>query len=218
MVVLVQAREVEDDRDALLRVVVVIAAEEQPRRVVRIVVVIVERHLQIAVVDALAQLRERTAHHLRADHVDLVRPRQQLVLRIVVIGGTAAADHVDVELSDDAIERHGGMLRVVGRAPQAVLLAGVPDEQQRSLRTRLQARRGFRHRQQRGRAGAVVIRAVVNHIGARAAVRGSAAAGHADVIVVRAERDVFILQLRIAAPHDRDDVLRRAPASRSSPR
>ncbi len=53
VIVLVLAVEIEDDRNALARIVVVIAAEEEAVRIVGIVVAIVVRQIQIRLVDAL---------------------------------------------------------------------------------------------------------------------------------------------------------------------
>ena len=77
----------------------------------------------------------------------------------------------------------------------------MPDEQNRSLRLLLRMRNRFGHSQQRSRSRPIVIRAIANRI-------GRARRADADVIVVRANRDVFILQNRVAAFPNCDDVLR----------
>ncbi len=99
---------------------------------------------------------------------------------------------------------------------QPALLARVPDEQQRPLRPRaLRERAGERH--QRHRARAVVVRAVPDAIVERAGadapgrLRAPAVAHRvlrvADVVVVRAERDVGVPQRGIRALDEGDHVL-----------
>ena len=74
-------------------------------------------------------------------------------------------------------------------------------------------RERFRHCQQRGRARAIIISAVVNDV-TRVAIsrRKPATAGQgqplANVIVVRAERNILVLQNRVCAFPYPDDVLR----------
>ena len=147
-------------------------------------------------------------------------------LRIVA---AVAADHVDVELRRDLVERHDRIVRHVARPVQPGFLARVPDEQQRALRLRSGARTPC----------AIAIIATVPDPsssapllmmspGARRVARLADAAARrvaadqppprlarqrrliADVVVVGAERDVGVLQLRIRAWNDADDVARQA--------
>ena len=123
----------------------------------------------------------------------------------------------------DLVDRHDREVGVVARSVEAGFLAGVPDEQQRSLRLRPQRER-FRQRHQRHRPRPVIVGAVVDVVARAGRVarltRASACAGGtaaesasaagrlriADVIVVRAERDVRVFQLRVRARDDADDV------------
>ena len=129
-------------------------------------------------------------------------------------------DHVDVQLRHDLFHRHRRVVGEIARAPEAALLAGVPNEDERALRL-LPFGERFRERHDRHGAGAVVVRAVPDAIVFRArrdaprrarAARAVVAArnlafGVSDVIVVRPERHVRVLQLRIATFDDADDVL-----------
>src|SRR5919107_5987128 len=136
VVVLVHAVEEEDDGDALARVVEVVAAVEEALGVVRLVVVVVVPDVEVRVVDGHVPRGQLVAHHARAYDVNLVRPRQHLVRGVRVAGLLAAADHVYVELRDHLLERHGREGREILRTPEALLLARVPDEQDRALRAR----------------------------------------------------------------------------------
>jgi hypothetical protein len=64
MIIFVFAIEVEDDGNAVLRVVVVIRTIEKPVRVFGVVVKIVERQVEVSVVGAFAQFSQLRAHHL----------------------------------------------------------------------------------------------------------------------------------------------------------
>ena len=111
------------------------------------------------------------------------------------------------------------MVGKVAGAQQPALLAGVPDEQQRPLRPRAcrrtacasaisatvpTHRRLRRSRCDRRLAG----RDASRRAGPPAAVVADLGFGIADMIVVRAERDIRVLEHRIAAFDDGDDVLR----------
>jgi len=63
MIVLMDAVEVENNRNTFLRIVEMIAAEKEAIRVVRVVVAIVEREVQVLSIDSFAQLAEIGAHH-----------------------------------------------------------------------------------------------------------------------------------------------------------
>ena len=120
--------------------------------------------------------------------------------------GIVAADHVAIEHRDDLVERHDRMRDVIARAEQAALLRAMEDEERRALARLLHPR--ARDREQRDARRRVVVGAVPDGVaGHRVA--------HAVVILVRAEEDVLVAQLRIRAAHHADDVHRRR--SRTSP-
>ena len=89
------------------------------------------------------------------------------------------------------------------RAPEAALLAAVPQEEDAALGTNALGRAlrvSVRHAQQSGRAGAIVIGAVVHvvAIGKRRA--------QADVVEVRAHHHELVFQYRVAAFQNSDHV------------
>ena len=129
VVVGVQAGREEDDRDAFRGVAVVIAPVVDLFQIGRIVELVAERQRlrQLAVGGAI-QVVQLRADPIGPHQIDRVR-----LARLVV---AVAADHVDVQLRDDPLHRDRRVVREVARAEQAVLFADVPDEQQRSLRTR----------------------------------------------------------------------------------
>ena len=119
----------EDDRNALRRVAVVIASVVELFGIARIVDLVVERQrLRQRCVGRAADVVQLGADAIGADQVHRVR-----LARLVV---AVPADHVDVQLRDDRVERHRRVVGEVPRAVQPALLAGVPDEQQRPLRPR----------------------------------------------------------------------------------
>ena len=83
---------------------------------------------------------------------------------------TAASDHVLVDLGDDRVERHRRMIREPRRSEQPRLLGRVIDEQDGPLRARASERHRFGDLENRHRATAVVVSAVVARAMARAAV------------------------------------------------
>ncbi len=107
VIVLVNSVEIEDDRDSLARVVVMITAKEEPFGVVRIIVFVIELQIEIRLIDRIAQVSEIGAHHLRADDIDLVGPTQVDVARVGIAILLAPADHINIELGDDLVERNG---------------------------------------------------------------------------------------------------------------
>ena len=207
-----KTRREEDHRYSLRRVAVMIAPVIQLLGIGRIVHLVVERErLRQAAVGRAADLVQLAADPIGADQVHGIR----LAAIVVAI----AADHVDIELGHDRVDRDRRVVGEVPRSVQARFLAGVPHEDQRSLRRRSFAKcPGEGH--QRHRARAVVVGAVPDVIAAGAG--GDAAGGArrtlvagrrrtirvADVIVVGADRDVGVLQPRVAALDDGDDVVR----------
>ncbi len=208
MVVGVQPGREEDDRDAFPRVTVVIAPVVHLLEIRRIVHLVIERErrgqpaIRIAV-----DLVELAADPIRSDDVDRVD-----LARLVV---AVSADHVDVQLRDDVRHRHGGIVGEIPRPEEPAFLSRVPDEEQRPLRPRA-LRERFRKRHHRHRPRSVVVRAVPDAIvgrprrdaAGRAAAFARLAVEISDVVVMRAERDIRILQTRIGAFHHGDHVLR----------
>ena len=159
--------------------------------------------------------RQSAAQPAGAHHIHLVWSRQRGVGGDVVAGSTRPANHVQVQLRDDAVDGHGRKRCDVARAPAAAFLARVPDKQQRPLRPRASHRRS-RHLHERHHARAVIVGAVVDDVrrlvgrraaGAiargrcrpvgRGAVRVRPGGAKADVIEVRAERDELGPQHRV---------------------
>ena len=114
-----------------------------------------------------------------------------------------AADHVHVQVGHDFGEIEERVFGEVLRAPQALLFAGEPREDDAALGPDALGgafRIGAREGQQAGGTGAIVVGAVVDvvPVGQRR--------GQADVIEVRADHDVLVLQHRVAAFENADDV------------
>src|SRR5262252_1792197 len=166
-----------------------------------------------APVGSLRDLIELRTDAVGADQINCVR-----LARLVV---AVAANHVDVELRDDVIEIDGRMIHEIARAPKPALFTGVPDEQHRPLRPRPErVRSGESH--QRHRPRSVIVRSIPDAVvlGTGSDEAGRAAATNAigsadeltfgvpDVIVVRTQRNVGLLQLWIAALDNGYDVLR----------
>ena len=93
-------------------------------------------------------------------------------------------------------ERHGGIGRPVLRAEQAFFFSVPEGEQHRAAWRFGQRREGLHDFQHAGRAAGVVVGPVVDHAGRTEAVARRAVA---DVVVVAADQDALVLQLRIAA-------------------
>ena len=109
-------------------------------------VVELERPL-LGLVDAFDQVAELRRQAPRTDELEIVRPAVNLVsaaddpavlddqLRFPRhILGAAATHHVEVELRDDRITRDGWMIGEERRSEETELFAGMPDEEQRTLR------------------------------------------------------------------------------------
>ena len=102
---------------------------------------------------------------------DAIRAHQVHGVRFVRLVVAIAADHVDVQLRHDLVHRHGRVVGEISRAEQAALLAGMPDEEQRSARPLALGKcAGQRH--QCHRAGSIVVGTVPDAI--VAAPRGDA--------------------------------------------
>ena len=115
--------------------------------------------------------------------------------------GVVATHHVAVDHRRDARERHHRMRHVVARAQQSTLFRAVKDEQRRTPARLLLERP--RDREDRGTRRGIVVRAVPDRV-ARHGVT------HAVVILVRAEDDILVAQLRVRAADLADHVHRRA--------
>ncbi len=158
VVVRVQARCEEDDRDALDRVAVVIAPEVELLEIGRVVHLVVERQrLRKRLVRLPADLVQFAADAIGADEVHRVG-----LARLVV---AVPPDHVDVQLGHDPLERHRRVIGEVPRTQQTALFAGVPDEQQRPLRAADPSARSSRDRHQRHRPRTIIVGAVPDTIG-----------------------------------------------------
>src|SRR5205807_7915421 len=83
-----------------------------------------------------------------------------------LVAGGAPADHIHVQLRDDRVAWHGRVVREGARAQQPFLLAGVPHEQDRPLRLALERRNPLGDLERRDGAGAVVVGAVGDRVGA----------------------------------------------------
>ena len=75
-----------------------------------------------------------------ADRIDGV------LFRILVVA--VAADHIDVELRNDAFDRNRGMIGQILGAPQPALLSCMPREHQGTTRTR-SCHKSVRHTDER---------------------------------------------------------------------
>src|SRR5262249_37139156 len=199
VVILMHSVHVKDDRDSLPRVVVMVAAIKELLGVFRVVILVVECKVQVRLVDRFAQVAQLRAHHFRSDKVDLARLWQRLVCRFVVLT-PGATDHVNVEFGDDLADGNRRAFGEIAGAPQPFLFACVPDKKDGAFRPRA-SRKSLRQGERRDRPRPVVVSAVVYRV---AVDRRS----DADVVVMRADGDVFIFQNRIAPFENRDHVLR----------
>ena len=143
----------------------------------------------------LVQLR---ADAVGSHQVDGVRVGQMLVFQFLVAGRAGAANHINVEVSHHLLQRdHWSIVSVVLRTKQAQLFAGMKNYQNGTLR--LLQRQGVGNGQNRRCAGAVIIGAGKNF---------TAGAG-LQVIIMRAEDHIFVLQLGIRTLQNAGHVLRR---------
>src|SRR5229473_2182127 len=136
MIVFVHAIEEENDRDAFASVVVMIAAEKETVGIFWIVVTKIEIKIEERLVRGQRQIAKLRAHHRRADDINVVWSGQVFVPRVCVAVFFAAADHVNIYLRDDTVQRNRWIVGEVARAPQTFLLAAMPNEQHRALRPR----------------------------------------------------------------------------------
>src|SRR6185295_17972159 len=121
------------------------------------------------------------------------------VERIIVPCRTAAPNHIDVEVRDQLRQRHNRIVvRVVFRAVEAKLFAGVKYYEQRSLRPRAYRER-LRYLQHRHRTRTIIVRAVID-LSLLACFQ---------VIVMCAENDILVLKFRVGAVEYPNNVLRR---------
>ena len=96
------------------------------------------------------------ADPIRTHHINGIRFQCEIVV--------VASDHVHVELRDDFVEGYGWMIRKIFRPVHAELLAGVPNENQRTLCLWSASKSSGQANESRG-SGSVVIGAIVNSIG-----------------------------------------------------
>ena len=114
-----------------------------------------------------------------------------------------AADHVHVQVGHHFGEIEEGVFGEVLRAPESLLFAGIPQENDAALGPHALGRAfriSARHGQQAGGTGAIVVGAVVD------VVAVGQRRGEPDVIQVRADHDVLVLQDRVAAFQNADHV------------
>src|SRR5205085_10560038 len=107
--------------------------------------------------------RKLDAHGPRAEDVTLIGAGEHSVGGVRVARLLAAPDHIYVELRDDLLQGDGREAREVLRAPEALLLARVPDEEDRAFRSR-PLREGLGHRDERGRPRSVVVSTVADFV------------------------------------------------------
>src|SRR5262245_42233169 len=107
MIIFVYAIEVEDYRDASLRIVEMIAAIEKRFRITRRIIFVVEFQIEKRFVHRLAQFAQFRAHNLRTDDVDFVRTCQIRIPWIGVPSLFTATYHIDIQLSDYPIDGNG---------------------------------------------------------------------------------------------------------------
>ena len=150
-----------------------------------------------------------------ADPLDrLLRDRAQArVLRAVgdhVAHRVDHDEHVEVDVGDEARDRHRRMRGEVVRADQPLLLRRDRDEQDRAPRARARVGEGARDLDQRRDPGRVVERTVVD----RVAVDRRA---DPEVVEVRAVDDVLVAQPGVGAAQQADDVGARDVAQPRAP-
>ena len=126
VVVVVQSRREEHDRDPLARVVEMVAALVDVLRVRRRIPLAIDPERRAAAP------RSRCRGSRRAACSDCSARRAGPTTYSSV--SRVAADHVRVHLRDDRIDRHRRMLGEPARSEQSLLLADVPDEQHRAPR------------------------------------------------------------------------------------
>ena len=117
----------------------------------------------------------------------------------VVVG---AAHLFQIQIGDGLRQRENGMLRVVARAEQSEFFAEQRDEHDAPLRPRRKRRQRARDLDHRCRAGCVVIGAVID-------VVARPCPAHAEMIVMRGDQHVRVLQRRIGPAQHADDVAQR---------
>ena len=81
------------------------------------------------------------------------------------VGRRTSAHHVQVEIGHDRVARHGGVVGKPLRAPQSLLLTGLPDEEQRPHGLHRTLRKRLGDLENRHRAGAVVIGTIADGVG-----------------------------------------------------
>ena len=152
----------EDDGDAVARVVVVVGAAVVLLGMAACIVLEVEHPVEL-LLDAhlLDEVTELRGELSRADELEVVRTAVDLVACL------ATADHIEIELRDDLLARHCGVIGEMLGAEQPELLAGMPDEDEGTLGLHALRGEGARHFERAHRARPVVIGAVVDGVHAR---------------------------------------------------
>src|SRR5678815_5816773 len=113
MVILVYAVKEKDDGYAFSSVVEMVAPVEEPICIGRIIIAPVVSYIQIRLVDCVDQLTKLTAHHCRANQVNLIWTSQLSISLICIVSPLTSSNHVDVDLSDDAIQRNCRIFREI---------------------------------------------------------------------------------------------------------
>src|SRR5258705_13463882 len=151
------------------RIAVVIGAAIVLQRVTRGVVgVIKDEWHRLFRVRRFQHLAELPGYPFRTDHLEIGRtPGPRAAAR--EIGCRAPTDHVLIDFADDRVDRDRRVIGVPARAEQTGFFTGVTDEQDRATRPQVPARAGerFGDFENCDRAGAVVVGAVADGVGAR---------------------------------------------------
>ena len=208
----------ERDRDAHLGEVVMVAAVEDAlsaglRSQIVVgcigrghIVEVIQRQLLIIGVHRLDGLLQIVARDIRSHDQDLAGIYQDVSgVGVGEARSLGPPDHVHVQVRHDLREIEEGVFGEVLRAPQALLFAREPREDDAALGAySLGGAFGIRPRegQQTGTTRAIVVGAVI-HVVAVGQRRGEP-----DMIRVRADHHVLVLEDRIAAFQDADDILR----------
>ena len=187
----------EDDGDTLRRIAVMIAPVINPFGIGRIVQRVIEP-------ERLRQSRVRIDHDVMQFGADAVGTDRvyRIGFRCLVV--VITSDHVHIELRHNLVERHCRIIREVSGTVESSFFAGMPNEQKRTLRL-WSEREGARNADQCCGSRSIIIGAVRNAI-CRAFRKNALYVPN--VVVVRAESDVGVLQLRVGAVNDADNVAR----------
>src|SRR5215813_1394421 len=128
-----------------------------------------------------------------------IEPGERRGIKLRPLAVVGAPQVFEVDHGDGLFERKGGMAGVVARPLQALLLAEPGDKDYAALRPLFQTRQSRSQFDHRDRSAAVVVRAIVDAV-------AFASLPHADVIVMRGDDHIAVLQRRIGAAQQSDDV------------